>query len=138
VSIERTFGITFSIAVALEIVRLVVGYSSPVAEVALWAGYLMLAALGFLLASAGHSYRTAFANTWPFVILWLVLGLDDLTFDPRAWPPGLNTSENISQARWGYVLACAMFLPVAFAATAIGVLAARLVQRGPRAPGNAP
>ena len=129
-TIERAFGTTFGAAVLLEVVRVAfVRDSTIIAICTSVVGYLALVVLGFLLARAGHSYRTAFANMWPFVILWLVVGLVDITFDPRGWPPGLYTAENVSKARWGFVLATILYLPIAFAAAALGVFGARLARR---------
>jgi hypothetical protein len=130
-SANRAFRLTFAAAVILEIARLL-----PIGEtintVGFWTRYALLLAFGFLAARGGSGYRYALARTWFFVGLWLAFGvvgaLVDTTLFRSEMAPTLSPDK-----RWlafgGYVFATILLLPIAFAASALGVLAARLFSK---------
>jgi hypothetical protein len=126
VTISRAFYIAFGCALAIEAFRFFLPESGTFATVLVIASYLCLVGLGFLLGHHSAPYRTAFANTWPFVLLWLVTGIAYIQFNEA--PPKL-TAENTRSAQWGYVIASILFLPIAFGASALGVWLARRFPR---------
>ena len=83
---------------------------------------------GFLAGREGWRYRHVFLHTWAFVALWFLLGVVNRILDrgetPADWSP-----EHDLMAFYGYLLASAVFLPVAFASSGLGVAVARLVSR---------
>jgi hypothetical protein len=127
VTIERAFAITFSVAIVLEALQWLVTIPA-LSPFAFWAGYLLLVALGFMLGRKSHPYRTAFANTWPFVLLWLVVGWVGIGAGRGYHPPGW-TDETTRLAQWGWLIGNILYLPVAFAAPAFGVWLARMFSR---------
>jgi hypothetical protein len=136
VTISRAFYIAFGCAIAIEAFSFFLSEPSAFVTVLVIAGYLCLVALGFLLGHHSGPYRIAFANTWPFVLLWLVTGIANMQFRISAAPPNW-TAETMRSAQWGYVMASILFLPLAFGASALGVWLAHRFPRfqagGPRA-----
>ena len=88
----------------------------------------MLLLLGFLIASAGRGYGLALSLTWPFAVLWLGVGMLNFLLGRGGVPPDW-TPENETQAFYGYLYAWLLFLPLAFASTAFGVLLGRVFKR---------
>ena len=132
-TISRAFYATFLLAAVIEGISLAClwlgWYMRPGSAIDyIWFGarYAPLIALGFMLGRVHQPYRTAFANTWPFVILWFIFGIATLRIGET--PPGWD-SEKLRLAQWGYVLASALFLPLAFGAAALGVRLSRHFHR---------
>ena len=123
-TITRAFGVTFALAVASEIARSVLGAVPLVNDIIFVFGYVLLVALGFMLALGGLRYSKALANTWPFVVLWFLAGILNLRLG--ASPPDWSAQDQ-ANAYWGYVIATIMFLPLAFGASAFGVWLGRIV-----------
>ena len=91
-------------------------------------GYALLIALGFMLALGGHGYATAFTSTWPFVLLWFLVGVFNLASSRSVISPGSALDQG-GGAFGGYVIATVMFLPLAFGASAFGVSLGRIAGR---------
>jgi hypothetical protein len=129
---------TFTIALAVGVIESALPPS--VAEKTLyagfWIGYLLVAAFGFLATWEGQRYRHVFTYTWAFVALWFVLGVLNFILGrgdvPVDWSP-----EKDRLAFQGYLLATVLFLPVAFAASALGAAIAHLFARFRREPPHA-
>ena len=133
-SISRAFAICISIAFGIEVLQWLLGTTSPIAVAVGWLKYAPLLLLGILLGRAGHSYATAFANSWPFVLLWIAFLYIGVQFPDASAPP-----EILAKARsfgWGPYLVFALFgLLMAFAVSAVGIWFAHLIRR--RNQGNA-
>ena len=127
-TISRAFYIAFGCALAIEAIRFFLPQPGALSTALIIAGYLCLIALGFLLGHQSQPYRVAFANTWPFVLLWIALGIASVWSPLAEVPPNWSAAE-MREALWGYVLASVLFLPVAFGASALGVW---LAHRFPR------
>ena len=129
-STSRAFRVTFTAAVLIGLIDWAIPHS--VAQQTFYVGtslgYLILSVFGFLAGREGSRYRHVFLHTWAFVALWFLLGVVNLILDrgetPADWSP-----EHDLMAFYGYLLASAVFLPVAFASSGLGVAVARLVSR---------
>jgi len=132
----RAFSVTFALAVVCEAIGFALDGKPSIGEVILFGlGYALLVALGFLVAQCGHGYATAFASTWPFVLLWFLVGVFNMAWDRSATPPGF--AHDHPSPFWGYVVATVMFLPLAFGASALGVWLRRFVRRRRAPPSSA-
>ena len=128
-SISRAFGIAFGLGVLLEVAAAFGMLSWAPESVVFLAQYAVLVLLGFLLGRRrGRAYSVAVANTLPFVVLWFVFGYVRMNFLQHETPPNW-TAEQDYQAWLGYIFANVLFLPLAFAASALGVLLARVTKR---------
>jgi hypothetical protein len=128
VTISKAFGLTFGCAVAFEALRYAFSEDSLLRSALYIAGYLLLVVLGFLLGTHPQPYRTTFAKVWAFVILWFIVGILIL----RLWSGGLPsewTADQIGRAQRDYVIVNILFLPLAFASGALGVLLRSLFRR---------
>ena len=140
-AISPAFYLTFAVAAVIELVSLACvwlgWYSAPSAATdAIWwlTRYGPVTALGFMVGRISQPYRTAFANVWPFAILWFVVGI--ITLRMSEMPPDWD-AEKLRSAQWGYVLASVLVLPLAFASAALGVCLARRFHRVPPGDSNA-
>jgi hypothetical protein len=127
VTISRAFYITFGCALLIAAMHFLLTEESDFGTVLVVAGYVCLVGLGFLLGNQSQPYRTAFANTWPFVLMWLVMGIACIQVQLSGLPHW--SAADIRTAQWGYVIASLLYLPVAFVASAVGVWLARRFPR---------
>ena len=127
-TIRRAFAITFSVALLIEIIRWFLDYRSPLVTALYALSYLTLIVLGFLLRRGGHSLSQVFKLTWPFVLLWLLVGLINFALGRGEVPPNW-TPEKSRRALYGYLFASLLFLPIAFGASGIGYGFSRLIDR---------
>jgi len=128
--ISHSFRRTFTVAVVIGVIHsaLPLAVAEKTYYVGFWLGYLALVAFGFLATREGHRYRYVFNLTFAFSGLWFLLGLLNFAFGRAELPP--NGLPNQAQlAFYGFLIATVMFLPFSFAATGIGVLAARLFSK---------
>ena len=123
-SIDRAMLLSFAMAVVVALIVFFVDPATPLGRWAPWGASLSLVLLGVLLGHAGHSYRTACANAWPFVLLYVFVGY------LRVQIPGAHISPEIlhktqSYGWWVYLFVVALALPIAFAWSSLGVLIAK-------------
>jgi hypothetical protein len=127
VKIERAFAMMFGLAVAVEALHWFV-FTPPVLHLTFWAGYVILIVLGIMLAREPQPYRTAFANTWPFVLLWFFVEYAAIRTRHGNFPVDWS-DEKSRLAEWGWLIASVLHLPLAFAASTLGVALARMFWR---------
>jgi hypothetical protein len=128
VSINRAFGLSFLSALIIQALLWFVDPTTSLGIVGGWFKYLSLVLLGVLLGHAGHSYVTAFANAWPFALLWATVGY------LRAHIPGAQVSPEVvhtaqSYGWWIFLFGALFMLPVVFAASAVGIWLAKTIWR---------
>lgn len=137
--ISKSFRQTFTAAAVIGVIHsaLPLSVAEKTFYAGFWLGYLALVAFGFLAAREGRRYRYVFNLTFAFAGLWFFLGLLSFAFGFLQLASGLvdlppNGPPNQAQiAFYGFLMSTVMFLPFSFAASGIGVLAARLFSRGP-------
>ena len=134
---SRVLGTCLAIALGIEALLWTTGTASPLAAVLGWSKYAPLVLLGFLLGRQGHSYRTAFANTWAFALVWTVF------FYFRVQHPDVPVSaEELAATRAAGLLPYGIFLLLslilACAAAAVGVWLSGMLARRVPADADAP
>ena len=125
-SISRAFLISFVVALVVEVIICFTSPLTPLSRVMGWVQPLCLVLLGVLLGRAGHSYKVAFVNAWPFALLWALVAYWRVTFlhsDMAA--DTLQLAE--SHGWWIYLTPLVITLPFALASAAVGIWIAKRV-----------
>lgn len=127
---SHAFRLTFALVVMIGVFDWVMPFeiSKGVFFFGTWIGYFLLGAFGYMAVREGRPYRHVFAFTWAFVAFWFVLGLLNFAFGRGSTP--VNWSHQREHlAFYGFLFASAMFLPVAFAFSGLGVGVAKFRSR---------